>query len=177
MTYSLEQIGDLEDIRTLKHRYFRGIDTADLEMLAQLFTPDIFVDYRGGTYRVRLEGRDNMIEFLANSFHSGAIAMHVGSMPDIRLTSTDAATGIWYMQDIFINLEQGTHTFGVAICRDEYRREDGRWQIARTEYDRTFEIIQPLASNAKITTHHLGSAGRKPQDRTSIDHVISWTTE
>ena len=105
--------------------YFRGIDTADLALLGTLFTPDLTVDYRGGTYRVRLEGRDNMLEFLANSFHSGAVAMHHGHMPEITLTGENDAEGIWYLEDIFIDVERSSHTIGSAIYRDVYRREDG----------------------------------------------------
>lgn len=174
MAYTLQQLSDLEDIRTLKHRYFRGIDTADLPLLATLFTADIGVDYRGGTYRVRLQGRDNMLEFLANSFHSGAVAMHHGHMPEITLTGDDTAEGIWYLEDIFIDLERRTHTIGSALYRDHYVREDGSWRIARTEYDRVFEMIRPLAADADITSHHLAHAGRKPDQRTAMGHLIEW---
>lgn len=174
MTSTLQQLSDIEDIRTLKHRYFRGIDTADEALLAGLFTDDIGVDYRGGNYRVRLEGRDNMLEFLANAFHSGALAMHHGHMPEIRLTGDNSAEGIWYLEDIFINIEAGTHTFGSAIYRDHYRRVGDTWQIARTEYDRVMEVVLPLAENAEIVAHHLARAGRKPAERTDIAHLISW---
>ncbi|WP_313801499.1 nuclear transport factor 2 family protein [Sphingobium sp.] len=175
MTYSVQQLSDMEDIRTLKHRYFRGIDTADLELLTPLFTADIGVDYRGGNYRVRLEGRDNMIEFLANSFHSGAVAMHHGHMPEIILTGEESAEGIWYLEDIFIDLERKLHTTGSAIYRDTYRREDGMWKIARTEYDRVFEMVRPLGPEAQITWHHLGRTGRKPEERNDISHLIEWS--
>ena len=174
MAYTLQQLSDLEDIRTLKHRYFRGIDTADLALLGTLFTQDLTVDYRGGTYRVRLEGRDNMLEFLANSFHSGAVAMHHGHMPEITLTGENDAEGIWYLEDIFIDVERSSHTIGSAIYRDFYRREDGAWKIARTEYDRVFEMIRPLAADAQITSHHLAAAGRKPEQRSDISHLIEW---
>ena len=33
MPYSLQQLSDLEDIKVLKHRYFRAIDTADEAIL------------------------------------------------------------------------------------------------------------------------------------------------
>lgn len=174
MAYTVQQLSDLEDIRTLKHRYFRGIDTADLALLGTLFTEDLTVDYRGGTYRVRLAGRDNMLEFLANSFHSGAVAMHHGHMPEITLTGENDAEGLWYLEDIFIDVEQGSHTIGSAIYRDVYRREDGVWKIARTEYDRVFEMIRPLATDAQITSHHLATAGRKPEQRSDISHLIEW---
>lgn len=175
MAYTLQQLSDLEDIRTVKHRYFRGIDTADLALLSGLFTEDVTVDYRGGTYRVQLAGRNDMIEFLANSFHSGAVAMHHGHMPDITLTGEDSATGLWYLEDIFISLETRSHTIGSAIYKDEYRRENGQWRIARTEYDRVFELIRPLDPNAQVTSHYLAEAGRKPEERTDIGHLISWT--
>ncbi|MEC3948207.1 nuclear transport factor 2 family protein [Sphingobium sp. HWE2-09] len=174
MGYTLQQLSDLEDIRTLKHRYFRGIDTADMALLAGLFTDDIGVDYRGGTYRVRLNGRDDMLEFLANSFHSDAVAMHHGHMPEITLTGEDTAEGIWYLEDIFINMQHRTHTTGSAIYRDQYRREQGVWKIARTEYDRVFEMIRPLSPDADITCRHLATTGRKPEERSDISHLIEW---
>ncbi|MBH1998517.1 MAG: nuclear transport factor 2 family protein [Sphingomonadaceae bacterium] len=176
MAYTLQQLSDMEDIRTLKHRYFRGIDTADMTLLADMFTDDIGVDYRGGNYRVRVEGRENFLDFLVNSFNSDAVAMHHGHMPEITLTGEDSAEGIWYLEDIFINLELNLHTIGSAIYRDQYRREGGVWKIARTEYDRVFEMVRPLAADAQITCHHLATAGRKREDRTDISHLIEWET-
>lgn len=174
MAYTLQQLSDIEEIRTLKHRYFRGIDTADTALLGELFTDDVVVDYRGGNYRVSLSGRGDMLDFLANSFHSGAVAMHHGHMPEITLTGPNSATGIWYLEDIFINIEDKTHTIGSAIYRDVYRRVGGRWLIERTEYDRVFEMVRPLAADAEITWHHLAKAGRKPEERTDIGHMITW---
>lgn len=175
MAYTLQQLSDFEDIRTLKHRYFRAIDTADAALLGELFTDDVTVDYRGGTYRVQLQGRADMLEFLANAFHSGAVAMHHGHMPEIALTGDAEASGLWYLEDIFLSLEAGTHTFGSALYRDVYRREAGQWKIARTEYDRVFEVVAPLDPRAKVTAHHLARTGRRPEQRTDISHLIRWT--
>lgn len=174
MTYTLQQLSDLEEIRTLKHRYFRGIDTADTALLSDLFTDDVIVEYRGGGYRVNLSGRLNMLDFLANSFHSGSIAMHHGHMPDITLDGPDDAHGLWYLEDLFINLEEKTNTTGTALYRDVYRRVDGRWRIARTEYDRVYELVSPLDPNGKLLWHHLGRTGRKPHERGDISHLITW---
>lgn len=174
MAYTLQQLSDLEDIRTLKHRYFRGIDTADMALLDGLFTEDVAVDYRGGNYRVVLNGRADMLVFLANSFHSGALAMHHGHMPEITLTGPDSAEGIWYLEDIFINLELKSHTFGTAIYKDLYQREGRVWKIARSEYDRVIEVVLPLDPAAKITSHYLGKVGLKPEHRADISHMIGW---
>ena len=175
MAYTLQQLSDLEDIRTLKHRYFRGIDTADLDLLSGLFTADLVVDYRGGTYRVSLEGRDNMIEFLANSFHSSAVAMHHGHMPEITLTGDDTAEGIWYLEDIFINLMDNTKTIGSAIYVDQMVRTKDGWKIYETEYDRVIEVVCPLAANEKITENYLATRGLKKNERTDISHLITWS--
>lgn len=174
MAYTLQQLSDLEDIRTLKYRYYRAIDTADMDLLAGLFTEDVTVDYRGGGYRVNLSGRENMLEFLANSFNSGSVAMHHGHMPEITLTGEDTATGIWYLEDVFISLEAQSHTHGTAIYKDEYRRENGVWKIARTEYDRVIELVWPFDPAIKVMSHHLARTGRKPEERSDNSRFITW---
>ena len=174
MTYTLQQLSDMEDIKILKHRYFRGLDTADMALLDSLFSQDITVLFRGGGYRVELEGHADMMTFLANSFNSDALAMHHGHMPEITITGADEAEGIWYLEDIFINLERQDHTYGTAIYRDRYRREQGVWKIAHTEYDRIMEVVQPFDANARITVHHLANVGLKPELRSDISHMIKW---
>ena len=90
MAYTLQQLSDLEEIKVLKSRYFRGIDTADWCLLEGMFTADVNVEYIGGDYHVKLKGREAMMEFLANSFHSGCLAMHHGHMPEMW-----TSRGLW----------------------------------------------------------------------------------
>jgi SnoaL-like domain len=174
MAYTLQQLSDLEDIRTVKHRYFRSIDTADMAMLDTLFTDDVFVEYIGGGYRVQLEGKANMLEFIANSFPETALAMHHGHMPDISFTGPDTAEGIWYLEDVFIDLELGKHTAGSALYRDHYVRQESGWKIARTIYERVIEIVYPISKDGEITAHYLAKHGRKLADRTDISHLLKW---
>lgn len=174
MAYTLQQLSDLEDIRTVKHRYFRAIDTGDIALLATLVTDDVSVEYRGGGYIVRVAGKAEMLEFIANSFPASALAMHHGHMPDIMLDGADEAHGLWYLEDQFFDLARETYTFGTAIYRDKYRREPGGWKIARTEYDRVIEIVYPLDKSGQITAHRLGKTGRKPADVKDISHLLEW---
>lgn len=175
MPYTLQQLSDAEDIKVLKHRYFRGIDTADAALLSGLFTDDVQVTYNGGTYKVSLTGREAMLEFLANSFHSGAMAMHHGHMPEITFTGEDTAEGIWYLEDVFIDLEKDNHTFGTAIYTDTYRREGGVWKIATTYYDRVIEVLTKFSdTGGRATVQRLATIGRKPHERTDISHMIKW---
>ena len=175
MAYTLQQLSDFEDIRTIKHRYFRSIDTADLDLLRSILAEDVTVDYRGGNYRVELQGRDNMVEFIANAFHSDFVAMHHGHMPDIKLTGDDTAEGIWYLEDIAISLDTKSHTIGSAIYRDRYVREADGWKIQHSEYDRIIELIEPLSDTVKITSHYLAKAGLKPEQRRDISHFLRWS--
>lgn len=177
MTYTLQQLSDLEEIRTLKHRYYRAIDTADEALLSGLFTEDVTVEYRGGSYLVRLQGRANMLDFLMSSFHSDAVAMHHGHMPDIGFTGEDSAEGLWYLEDVYISLERKEITAGSAIYRDRYLRVDGQWKIANTEYDRIMEVVEPIRPGMQITTHYLAKVGRKPHERSDISSLITWTTD
>lgn len=175
MTYTLQQLSDIEEIKVLKHRYFRGIDTANMALLGGLFTDDVTVIYNGGTYHVTVTGRADMLEFLANSFHSGALAMHLGVMPEIAVTGDNSATGIWYLQDVFINLEIDNHTFGTAIYTDTYRREGGVWKIATTHYDRVIEVLTPFAqTGGRVTVQRLAQTGRRPEERSEMGHLIVW---
>ena len=175
MPFSLQQLSDLEEIKVLKHRYYRGIDTGDAALLADLFTEDVSVTYNGGAYKVSLQGRAAMLEFLANSFHSRAASMHIGVMPDITITGDNSATGIWYLQDVFIDLNKDDHTFGTAIYTDRYRREGGVWKIESSYYDRVIEVITKFAqTGGRVTMQRLATTGRKPEDITDISHLITW---
>jgi len=174
MPFTLQQLSDLEDIKMLKHRYFRGIDTANWALLDGMFTADVHIEYVGGTYTVSLQGADNMLEFLKNSFHSQAVAMHHGHSPEIAFTGPDSAEGFWYLEDIFIKFNDQTHTYGTAIYRDRYIRENGQWMIASSVYDRVMEVIEPLHEGAQYTTHHLAMHGRRFEDCTDISHLITW---
>lgn len=175
MAYSLDNLSDIEEIKVLKHRYFRGIDTGNAELLSGLFTEDVAVTYNGGTYKVSLSGRAAMLEFLANSFHSAAVAMHIGLMPEIAITGNNSATGIWYLQDVFIDLEKDDHTFGTAIYTDTYRREGGTWKMASTYYDRVIEVLTKFSlTQGRVSVQRLAQTGRKPEERTDISHLIHW---
>ncbi len=175
MAFTLQQLSDIEEIKILKHRYFRAIDTADMDLLAGLFTDDIACTYNGGTYKVSFHGREAMLEFIANSFHSGCAAMHHGHMPEITMTGDTTAKGIWYLEDVFIDVEKDEHTFGTALYTDTYRCVGGTWKIATTYYDRLVEVVTPFSQMpGRLTVQRLAAVGRKPEERTDISHLITW---
>jgi len=159
----VERLENIEAIQRLKYRYFRSIDTADIAQLHHLFADDISVDYEGGSYRWIVNGKAELIEALTNSFHSRAIAQHTGHHPEIEIQSPTDATGLWYLTDIFLNLETQHATIGSALYRDTYRKEHGQWKIARTTYTRIYEQSMPITEDPHIIFSRLALTGRPPQ--------------
>ena len=115
MNELIQELHDIEMIKQLKHRYFRAIDMADHGLLDSVFTDDITVDYRGGTYVWEASGKQEIIQSLKYSFHSETAAMHTGHHPEISIHDDVNASGIWYLQDIFYNFNENALTQGTAL--------------------------------------------------------------
>ncbi len=174
MPFTVQQLSDLEDIKLLKHRYFRAIDTGNEALLTTLFTDDVSIDYRGAGYRAQLKGKTAMIDFIGTAFNSDIIAQHQGHMPEIEFTGPDEASGLWYLEDRFIDPARQTDTIGTAIYRDRYVRTSDGWKIARSEYDRVYETVVPINQAAIVGTPMLATTGRKPEQRVDISRYLTW---
>ena len=135
MALDLEAI---ELIKQLKARYFRFIDTRDIDGLRTVFTEDATATFKGADYDFDLKGWPALETFYKKSFTPQAFGMHNGHHPEISVEG-DTATGIWYLQDIFVNLAQDITIMGSALYHDEYRVEAGEWRIASTGYKRLWE--------------------------------------
>jgi hypothetical protein len=79
-----------------------------------------------------VQGRDKIIESIANSFNANAVACHTGHHPEIEVLTETTAKGIWYLTDIFINLKDKIRTTGSALYRDRYLKQNGVWRICET---------------------------------------------
>lgn len=128
----------IELIKQLKARYFRFLDTRNLEGLQSVFTNDATASFIGGDYDFQLIGWEQLEAFYKKSFTGQNFGMHNGHHPEICVDG-DTATGIWYLQDIFVSLEHNVTIMGSALYDDEYRLEEGQWRIARTGYKRLWE--------------------------------------
>jgi hypothetical protein len=153
---------DIERIRQLKYRYFRAIDTADIDLLRGVLAEDVHIDYQGGTYRWQVDGRETMLAAVAAAFNEHAVACHTGHHPEIEVLTPMTARGIWYLTDVFINLRDKLVTTGSALYRDEYVKLADGWRIRSSTYHRVYEIQETLNSAPKLTAHYLaGAAGRQ----------------
>lgn len=140
----------IELIKQLKSRYFRFLDTGNNEGLASVFTEDATAYFKGGHYEFDLKGWPALRDFYAKSFTPTKFGMHHGHHPEISVDG-DKATGIWYLQDIFINLDDNYTLMGSALYSDRYVKKDGNWLIEYTGYERLYEEMQPRQQDWKIT--------------------------
>lgn len=140
----------IELIKQLKGRYFRFLDTRDLDNMETVFTADAKAYFKGGDYEFSLTGWPQLREFYEQSFTPTRFGMHHGHHPEITVKG-DQATGLWYLQDIFINLENNTTLRGSAIYEDQYVKQEGDWKIAYTGYQRLFEEVEERGDNIRLT--------------------------
>jgi len=155
----IQRLMDIEAIKQLKHAYFRCLDTANWAELATVFHEDITVHFKGGSYEWKLEGRDAYVDAVRKAFSRRSVGHHNGHHPEIRIESETEATGIWYLADNMWILNHEFFTSGTALYWDRYEKNDGRWTIRHTRYERIYEITQKLDANPPLTSHYLATHG------------------
>lgn len=134
---------ELEEIRQLKARYCRFLDTKDAESWRALFTPDVSVLLdaavsTGGADPMTgppIEGVDNFVPTVIESLE-GVTTVHHCHTPELTLTSPTTATGIWAMEDMLF-FPDGAQLHGAGHYRETYEKRDGRWQIRSLHLTRT----------------------------------------
>ena len=146
MALDLEAI---ELIKQLKARYFRFLDTRNIEGLQSVFTADATARFKGPDYDFDLSGWPALEAFYRKSFSADAFGMHNGHHPEIDVAG-DHATGVWYLQDMFVQLKHDITVMGSALYEDEYRRQDGVWRIATTGYVRLWEEHHTRGEHVKL---------------------------
>jgi len=149
------RLEDIELIKRVKYRYWRCLDTGDIEGMREVFTEDVRIDYIGGSYRWQMQGRESILESVAGSFNANAVACHTGHHPEIDVLSDTTATGIWYLTDLFINLVERLRTTGSALYRDKYQKSGGQWRICESVYERLYEEVEPFVEAPRLTAHWL----------------------
>src|SRR5712691_3739618 len=95
----VDELVAIEEIRSLKARYFRHMDTKDWEAFADEFTADAIMDTSGEAGGGVIEGRREIVSFVRNAIRE-VTTVHHGHMPEINIVSPTEATGIWAMEDM-----------------------------------------------------------------------------
>ena len=157
----VQQLWDIEQIKRLKYRYFRCFDMADVEGIHDVFHPDVTLTVAGGIYNFKIEGREAYKQMIADGSHAEMITQHHGHHPEIDFVSDSEATGLWYLQDMVWEFRRKIHIRGTALYRERYLKFEGRWTIKDIEFERIYEIVDPLEEPPNVTRHYLAEHGRK----------------
>lgn len=155
----VQRLMDIEAIKQLKHAYFRCVDTGNFEEQAELYHDDVTVDFMGGGYEWKLQGKQAYIEAQKGAFHKKAVGHHNGHHPEIQILSATEATGLWYLSDNMWVTQFNFFTTGTAIYWDRYLKVDGKWKIKDTSYRRIYEISKLLDENPEFSAHYLAKYG------------------
>lgn len=133
------QLAAVEDIRRLKARYFRHLDTKNWAEWRKLFTDDVEIDVdvsADGAQTLRHpRGGDAFVAYISDYLRPPFTTVHHGHTSEIALTGADEATGIWAMEDV-VSPRPGATMRGYGHYHDRYRRVDGEWRIAASHLKR-----------------------------------------
>ena len=119
---------DREAILELQARYFRTLDQKEWAAFRALLADDVHVDLSAdqrGTFA-------NADSFVA-ALQQDGVTVHQGHMPEIALGSTDAATGIWAIEDLDQQPDGSggqLEVHGYGHYHVTYSRIAGEWKVS-----------------------------------------------
>jgi hypothetical protein len=101
----LERLAAIEEIKTLKARYFRSMDTKDWDGFADVFAPDAVMDMSSEVPPTDddpnagiTKGNKEITAFVRS--HVGDVTtVHHGHMPELEIVTPTTARGVWAMED------------------------------------------------------------------------------
>jgi SnoaL-like domain len=139
VTNDLEKLLAIEEIKQLKARYFRCVDTKDWVGFKAVFTPDALFDISQDVPGCILVGPEKIAAAVSVPL-TGCVSVHHGHCPEIAITSDTTASGIWAMEDILrwgedsASPSQTLHGYGHYI--ETYEKIRGRWCIKTMKLQR-----------------------------------------
>jgi hypothetical protein len=126
----------IEEIKTLKARYFRLNDEKNWEDWLKLFTPDVTAEFPDDQPDAPpLRGAQNFVE-ATKALVGPARSVHHGHNPEIDVLTPTTARGIWSAQYWLEWPMEGPHPFGVrnmtawARYYETYSKSAEGWRIA-----------------------------------------------
>ncbi len=147
---ALDRLVAIEDIKQLKARFMRCVDTKNLQCLRdEVFTPGAEIHFKGADYDIAAIGWTAIEKFYEGAFTTQKFGMHTAHTPEITVTG-DTARGTWYLHDIFVNLEENWTLQGSALYDDSYAKIDGQWRIMYSTYERLWEETTPRNPKTKL---------------------------
>jgi hypothetical protein len=147
----LERLLAIEEIKALKARYFRGVDSKDAAVLRAVFCDGATTDFRSEAPTALMHDPDAFTRSTLDTLH-GMITMHLAFTPEIEILSPTEASARWPMSDR-IWAQEGVPARlpfkffeGWGVYHDTYHRTAEGWRIASTRLERIKVIVDAPAS-------------------------------
>ena len=142
-----ERLVAVEEIRQLKARYFRCMDTKDWAGLAAVFAPDAVLDHREAEAEEPVTGAQEIADFIEDAIRD-VVTVHHGHMSEIEILTPTTARGIWAMEDkLWWPVGSEVQTMhGYGHYHEEYRKVDGEWKISLNRLTRLRMDVVPASS-------------------------------
>jgi hypothetical protein len=143
-----ERLAAIEEIRQLKAKYWRGVDSGDGNLVRSILAEDCVLDYVGcctdpvsGTdhmpvMNVVMKGRDSWQT--DNLDGPRIVTVHQGHQSEIEVTGESTAKGLWYFTDRFF-MPAGapfSRLIGYGHYHDTYEKSGGTWLLKTTRITR-----------------------------------------
>jgi hypothetical protein len=144
----VERLAAIEEIKQVKAKYFRGVDTGDGDLVRSILAADCVLDYMGGctdpstgidylpSTNTVLRGREAWPA--GRHGNLGMVSVHQGHTAEIEITSNSTASAIWSMTDRLHFPPGGAYSImtGYGYYHETYEKADGSWKIKTTRLTR-----------------------------------------
>ncbi len=143
-----EKLLAIEAIKTVKSRYFRGVDCSESELVRGILAEDCELDYRGcctdptsgkdyfPALNIVMQGRDS---WSSEGFaKAGIVSVHQSHNHDIELLDEYSAKAIWSMTDRLIMPEGSDYKqmTGYGYYHETYKKYGKDWKIQTLRIER-----------------------------------------
>lgn len=141
----VDRLDAIEQIKILKARYLRFVDTKQWDAFEALFTPNAVLEIA----EARPEPFDPLeLTDLLRAHYARCVTVHHGHMPEIEVHGPDSASAIWAMEDQrFFEADDPSAQWASAIGAGHYHEtyvatSDG-WRIASLRLTRLRLVFEP----------------------------------
>lgn len=148
---TIEKLWAIEEIKCLKARYFRDLDTKDWEDLVTVFDSDAVFDLRAvnsvrhpltqewqpplaGAEQV-FSGGDAIVTVIRSAIEK-LYTVHHAHAPEIEILSETSATGVWPMEDVLRHASGELLLTGSGYYRETYEKGTDGWRIKTSTLSR-----------------------------------------
>lgn len=144
----IERLTAIEEIKQVKARYFRGVDTSDGELVKDILAEDCILDFVGcctdpktakdfiPAMNVIIRGRGSWVS--DGLSRRGIVSVHQGHNFEVEFDSDTTAKVIWSMTDRLYFPPGGEFSLmtGFGHYHETYEKVDKRWKIKTSHITR-----------------------------------------